>query len=330
MNCLTRPALNTRASWRGLYHGGMRTHDSSDICTPSDIRLMQASKQGDEAGVQHALADGARTTVFDRHGFNALMRCCEGTPTPWRVRIIERLLAAGAGPNVTREKEGTVALHLLCFGLSIGGEDPQTSEARKASVQRLIEASAVVDMARTDGHTALMSAAGGGHLPVMQALLDGGARADFRRRDGSTAMMYAAACGRTEAVRLLLDHGANPNARESDGWTPCLFAAKHNHPEILRLLHQRGGEVGLTTRAGENALWLTSSVACVRFLYAQGLRAPPGQAARGAFRAWHLSRHGAGGAECLALCEALDRALDQHAGVERGLRAGRGGQRRLA
>lgn len=291
---------------------------------------MQASKQGDEAGVQHALADGARITVFDRHGFNALMRCCDGTPTPVRVRIIERLLAAGADPNATREKEDTVALHLLCLGLPIGGKDPQTSEARKASARRLIEAGAAANMARTDGHTALMGAAGGGHLSVMQVLLEGGARADFRRRDGTTALMYAAAGGHVEAVRLLLDHGANPNARESNGWTPCLFAAKHNFLEILRLLHQRGGEVGLMTCTGENALWLTSSVACVRFLYAQGLRAPAGHAACGAFRAWHLSRHGAGGAECLALCEALDRALDQHAGVERGLRAGRGGQRRLA
>jgi N-acetylmuramoyl-L-alanine amidase len=56
--------------------------------------------------------------------------------------------------------------------------------------------------------TALMAAAGAGHVDIVALLLRAGASVDARNRDGWTALTFAAAGGHAAVVELLLAHGA--------------------------------------------------------------------------------------------------------------------------
>jgi len=56
--------------------------------------------------------------------------------------------------------------------------------------------------------TALMAAAGAGHLDIVAVLLRAGASVDARNREGWTALTFAAAAGHAAVVELLLANGA--------------------------------------------------------------------------------------------------------------------------
>ena len=55
-----------------------------------------------------------------------------------------------------------------------------------------------------DGRTALMAAAGGNKLPVMQYLIEKSADVNARCMDGATALHGAAAGGHSQAVAMLI------------------------------------------------------------------------------------------------------------------------------
>jgi ankyrin repeat protein len=74
-----------------------------------------------------------------------------------------------------------------------------------------------------------------------------------------TALMMAAGEGHLEAVRVLLDAGADANAHEASGWTPLLLAALLGQAKVIRLLVERGADLTAVTREGDTALLLTTA-----------------------------------------------------------------------
>jgi ankyrin repeat protein len=74
-----------------------------------------------------------------------------------------------------------------------------------------------------------------------------------------TALMLAAGDGHLAAAELLLDAGADVNAREASGWTPLLLAALLGHADVVRLLAERGADLSAVTHRGDTALLLTTS-----------------------------------------------------------------------
>jgi uncharacterized protein len=99
--------------------------------------------------------------------------------------------------------------------------------------------------------TALMYAAGGGHLEIVRLLLKAGADVTavdkmMSREDGGekTALHYAAGQPNVAVVEELLNAGADPNALTKNTWnrgyTPLIYALRKGHRDVAQLLVQRG------------------------------------------------------------------------------------------
>ena len=83
-----------------------------------------------------------------------------------------------------------------------------------------------------------------GDTPTVLRCLEGGSRASATIPIvGTTALMVAAGNGHVETVRILLDWGANPNATDLSGWTALHAAAYRGDPAILQLLLDRGAHL---------------------------------------------------------------------------------------
>ena len=121
---------------------------------------------------------------------------------------------------------------------------------------------ASADPSGIDGQAALMAAAAGGHVAVVDALLAKGAAIGARNGRGETALMAAAGgYGSEQAAiaRRLLDAGAELDARSDSGSTPLIRAAASKN-EVLPLLLERGADVNAATKNGWTALMVAAQV----------------------------------------------------------------------
>ena len=105
-------------------------------------------------------------------------------------------------------------------------------------VRSLVEGrGADVDMRLNHGWTALLEAAYGGHLTVIQYLLGAGADVNRATDYGWTPLHCAAMRGHLEVMRALLDAGADVTKRNSFGRTALYYA----NTDIATLLREHGG-----------------------------------------------------------------------------------------
>jgi ankyrin repeat protein len=101
---------------------------------------------------------------------------------------------------------------------------------------------------RIGDYTPLHVASKSGNAAVVKALLDAGGDAKAVTTSGATALHFAAAAGSPDAISALVDHGADINARENEwGQTPLIFAAEYNRPDAIRVLSKRGADVSIHT-----------------------------------------------------------------------------------
>ena len=101
----------------------------------------------------------------------------------------------------------------------------------------LLAAGADPDVRNNFGVTSLLQASRTGDAAVMQVLLDGGADFTLAHPEGLTPLMAAAGTGRVDAVRLLLERGADPNAVDSfQHQTALMWAAAEGHLDVVDTL----------------------------------------------------------------------------------------------
>ena len=97
--------------------------------------------------------------------------------------------------------------------------------------------------------TALHIGAEVGQGGAVRALLEAGAKVEARNVNGSAPLHFAALSGSADAVAALADHGADVDVREAKwGQTPLMFAASRNRASAIRALIERGAEVGVTSK----------------------------------------------------------------------------------
>ena len=123
------------------------------------------------------------------------------------------------------------------------------------TAQLLLEAGARPEAANRYGVTPLVLAAGRGNAPIVEALLDAGADPNTTLPEGETVLMAAARTGDVDVQRLLLNRGADLRARESwRGQTALHWAAAENHPAAVHALVELGADVDERSTAGWSAL----------------------------------------------------------------------------
>jgi len=176
----------------------------------------------------------------------------------------------------------SILVLLLLGGVVASSATSEVADAAmrgdREAVRAALARHADVNVARTDGSTALHWAVERDDLDMVDLLLRAGARVDARTREGvaplqlaatngsaaiivalleadadpnaaltpagDTALMMAARTGKTDAIRVLLEGGANVNAKENwGGTTPLMWAASEGHADAAGLLIAAGADV---------------------------------------------------------------------------------------
>ena len=144
-------------------------------------------------------------------------------------------------------------LLVTAFAVLVSAEDAAVARLRLErmrvpfTVERFVQVAAQGDLTTVDAFleagmgadtpepgrlsTALLNAAGQGHLRVVRRLLEGGVSVDRADVDGVTALVNACHYGRREVVAALLEAGASVNVQPRRGPTALVAAAYGGHKD---------------------------------------------------------------------------------------------------
>jgi hypothetical protein len=94
-----------------------------------------------------------------------------------------------------------------------------------------------------DGYSAMLLAACGGHVSIVEYFLSMGALLTDRNLNGDTPLLLSAYCGHFNLTSWLLEHGCSLDERNNSGMGPLMSAANGGHLEVVKLLVQfMGGD----------------------------------------------------------------------------------------
>ena len=208
--------------------------------------------------LQQLLAHGADPNACDSHGNTALHLATHHG----RLEALRLLVARGAAPD-RRAADGQTPLGIA---LACGRRDladwlnwrgwrlPQrpllpTDVPAAAivgdldAVRRLLELGFPVDATDSQGCTALLRAAGGGHRGLVQHLLAQGANPGLAARSGATALSAAVSMRHLDIVERLLEAGCGLEQRLPGEVTVLMLAAALGLPELVARLLQAGADL---------------------------------------------------------------------------------------
>ncbi len=209
----------------------------------SDLRLVEAVKNGDKSAVRSLLKQAVDVNARQADGATALAWAADHND----LETADLLIQARADVNAANEY-GAAPLWLA------------SAKVHAAMVEKLLNAGADPNAALKTGETALMAAANAGSVEEVKSLLDHGADVNAKEtRGGQTALMWAVAENHSEVVRTLVEHGADVHARSKGGFTPLLFAAQQGNVESARILLAGGSDVKESTPKDGSVLLVASA-----------------------------------------------------------------------
>jgi ankyrin repeat protein len=126
-------------------------------------------------------------------------------------------------------------------------------------VRALLKAGAQANVTNHYGATPLTEAVKLADLDLVRMLLEAHADPNSPNEDNQTALMLASSLGSQPIAELLIRRGANVNAVESfRGQTALMWAAAENHPEIVDLLLAHHADVKLRAKFDDWPRQMTS------------------------------------------------------------------------
>jgi len=184
-----------------------------------NVRLLEFSKQQDEARARQMIAEGAAVNSRNRAGETPLMLWARAGNAGMVAWLIEK----GARVNLAAV-DRTTPLMAAAFAGHV------------QIMQTLLDAGAEIDTADQVFKTAMIYAAAQGHAPAVQLLLDRGVAVNRLYYHNLTALMWAAGYGQADCVRLLLERGADRALKDDRGKTAADIAGEQGYAEVAALL----------------------------------------------------------------------------------------------
>lgn len=210
--------------------------------------LTWAAKRGHEDIVTLLLEKGADINVEDVQGQTALFWARKRG----NEHVVKLLLAKGAEVETKDMWWGASVIGPGGHGITMQGT---LAEGYDKIIGLLLDRGVDMEKRGSNGQTALLWAAEGGHEMAVQLLVDRGADCEARDANGQTVLLCAAKRGHCAVVELLVDKGANMETK--DTWwnqTPLSWAAKRGHEAVVRLLVQKGTDIDAKDNEGQTAL----------------------------------------------------------------------------
>ncbi len=208
--------------------------------------------------LQRLIAHGVDLDARDSHGMSALHVAAALA----REEEIKLLVAAGAAPD-RRAADGQTPLGVALAtgrrdladwldwrGWRLPRRPLQDSDVPAAAivgdtdaVRRLLDIGMSVDAVDSQGCSALLRAAGGGHRALVELLLARGAQPGMAANTGATPLSAAVSMRQLEIVDRLLDAGAGLEQRLPGEVTVLMLAAALGLPELVSRLLQAGADL---------------------------------------------------------------------------------------
>ncbi len=208
----------------------------------ADTRLHRAATAGAIDQVRALLDEGLSIDGPNAYATTPLFSAC--SKKHWDVA--ELLLERGA--------DASLANHFANSALTFAA---QAGEIRW--VRKLLDAGAPANETTPHGEDAprslaLVLAAAGGHLEVVQALVEAGASFASRDTFEQTAVFLAASKGHPEVLRFLLDGGADANVGGRETTSPLHIAVGAQRVACVALLCERGADLEALETLGRTPL----------------------------------------------------------------------------
>jgi ankyrin repeat protein len=182
---------------------------------------------------------GAPLDALNKQGESPLSIACRAANWP----LVRFLLERGAK---TAPADGEPAL-VAAAGIA---EDDVTG------VKLLLKQRTPVNAVDARQRSALMAAAGEGHIQIARALSAAGADVNLADQHGNTALMEAARAGAVEVIDLLADAQADAHARDRHGRDALTLACQSPHAQVetVRALLALGADPKAPGGDGRSAL----------------------------------------------------------------------------
>ncbi|HJW44897.1 MAG TPA: ankyrin repeat domain-containing protein, partial [Lysobacter sp.] len=234
-----------------------------------DPPLALAVRLGWSRLVDRLLATGVNLDARDSHGMSALhLSAALG-----REAMLKKLVAYGAAPDLLAADGQTP----LGVALASGRRDladwldwrgwplpkrplhaqdvPAAAIVGDAdAVRRLLDLGLPVDAADSQGCSALLRAAGGGHRAVVDLLLTRGADPQLAANSGATPLSAAVSMRHVDIVDRLIASGASLEQRLPGDLTVLMVACALGLPDMAARLLAAGADVQATDAQGRMAL----------------------------------------------------------------------------